>query len=562
MSLLSGNQRRSRKRAGRDGVITYRQRNWRGVYDSPDVMPDDELYLLDAFNCWFPTGVGRSGVWQRPIWSVANATKLGTSNTRLGQCIYEHVRLDGTIDRLFFAGGKIYTWDGVNTFTDITPGFTISTTARIFCCTFADKVIITDGVNQPWSYDPGPATAAVIGYDAAAGGTAWSAFGAPVVYGGKLFFILNAVGGVSQRNVIVWSEENDPSLGYGQTGGGTTYTNTWRLTQTASESLYALVATNSGLYYFRKHSIGRIAGEVNAAFQTTAQHDEVSSEQGSTTPASVILAGGNIWFLNQLGRPCRFAIGSTSIEPIWGRCDFTLSNRLFVQTVITQMARVGAATYCADMNVVIYTLVGDSGSTTSASRMLVFDADSGIYYGQWSVQSSCYSDVLGQVSDSHGFQVICSIGTNNQTVQDSTRGFVSVLQSSIYGGGLSFGDTGIRPYLTLRFVGDDPLLEKRFIRATVEAQSDRTIPAYSMNLKTGSGDTATGTAASLAAMVASDANTGYYFPVHASLGFSVVGRSLEIQIVAGTMQASSAIPHVFIAAEVEAVVLSRNVAGR
>lgn len=76
---------------------------------------------------------------------------LGTVGGRHGQRSFAHYALDGTVYRFEFIGGRIYRWDGNVTFTDVTPiGITISATARIYCATFADKLIVHDGTNKPW----------------------------------------------------------------------------------------------------------------------------------------------------------------------------------------------------------------------------------------------------------------------------------------------------------------------------------------------------------------------------------------------------------------------------
>src|SRR5438034_11431387 len=94
-----------------------------------------------------------SGTYQRPGWKCQNAGAPLIGSNRQGQCVYEHVELDGTLRRFLFVGGKMWRWNGdigAPTFTDVTPvGVTIATSI-LFCESLAGKLIVNDGTNKPW----------------------------------------------------------------------------------------------------------------------------------------------------------------------------------------------------------------------------------------------------------------------------------------------------------------------------------------------------------------------------------------------------------------------------
>jgi hypothetical protein len=366
--------------------------------------------LLYATDCVFVNSELGDAVEMRVGWIGGGAGTLGSVGAHYGQCIHEHVRADGTLDRIIFGGGRMYRWDGTDPplgLTDITPGtVTISTTARIFCVSFADRIIVNDGVNQPWSYDPAAATTALIGYDTAGGGTAWTAYGQPVVFGAKLFFILNTVGGTSFLNSFIWSEETDPSIGYRQTGGLQTYTNIWTFTQTDGHRLYALVSTNEALYIFRRDSITAVRGLVNSSFVSSANSEAFPFGIGTTTP--VLRYGDYIWFFNAQGRPCRLSVSGGKPEQLWEQHTDELPTSL--QTPFD-----AAISYCPDRRLVVMAIWAAGSGSTHSAQMHVFSADEGLYQGDWYLCSTFAFSTLGVCSNSVGIPCLMALGTAEAT---------------------------------------------------------------------------------------------------------------------------------------------------
>jgi len=204
--------------------------------------------------------------------------------------------------------------------------------------------------------------------------TVWTAYGPPVIYAGSVFFVLKTVeNGLPARSSIAWSEPNQPTVGYQQTD----YDNVWELTQTGSDPLYALAATNDALYYSRQHSWGALAGTPNINFQNTASHDIVSGNVGCVSPRSVQVFLNYIYFADAQGRPYRFAVGG-SPEALW-----TQARQYFDENVTTLTAQAVEASALSvvepNLNVWVLALPGLTGPDTP----LIFDAMTGTYAGQW-----------------------------------------------------------------------------------------------------------------------------------------------------------------------------------
>lgn len=222
--------------------------------------------------------------------------------------------------------------------------------------------------------------------------TPWRAYGQPVIYTGAVFFILSDVDGTAARSSITWSEPNLPNVGYRQTD----YDNLWELTQTGSEPLYALAATNNALYYSRAFSWGAIAGAPGVNFQGTATQDVVSGNVGCTAPATVQVALNYVYFCDAVGRPYRFAVGGTP-QAIWLQCrelfEDNASDQAFSTIETLAWGRI-------DTNLNLYVVNGVS--LTVGATPMVFDALTGIYTGQWSIGGGLRVFAMGVVRNAAG----------------------------------------------------------------------------------------------------------------------------------------------------------------
>ena len=276
---------------------------WRGVFDTPSPTGGDPAFLRSARNVC----LGLAGEWKgRPGWrQLARPAAVGPAQALAG------VTFGAGDDRtMAVVGGRLwaYTW-ATDTWADVTPaGRAIAQPGRVALVVFAGQLVVSDGVNLPWAWNPATGAGTTI---------AWASgpwYGAPVVYYAKLFGILAA-----SRDAVEWSEEQ--SLTQGGTVGG--FNNGWNLIQTSRTPLVALAATNEALYVFRTTSTGRILGAVTPRFQSDGVQDGVSAIHGACSPWGVHVDQDAVWWLNQRGRLVRGA-GGQGVSEHWQPMDAAL----------------------------------------------------------------------------------------------------------------------------------------------------------------------------------------------------------------------------------------------
>jgi hypothetical protein len=395
---------------GSDRRITIAAGPWKGVYDTTDPYDDRPDLLSDALNLYIPDPLRGGNILSRPGFTLANsASQLGQASSRKGQGMHTHIAADGTQYVFFACGGKIYRADQtLTTFTDVTPvGPTLAADAdRVFFVSANDSIVVTDGENRPWvgtNLSSTPITGTNIQYNAA--NDTWSAYGEPVVYAGSVIFVLNEVAGVSARTDIALSEPGTPATGYQQTN----YDNNWTVAQTEANPIFALLATNVALYYFREDSIGTITGTPGPDFETSATHDTVSFKVGCVSPATIVLFGEYIYFCDSLGRPYRLPLGGRP-EPIWLQMRRQVESSSYGYPVVT--ARVSSAALDTTTGLIVFSVWSDSPELVKTpTEMFAFDARSGVYMGRWNIFGGVYIDVLGVVEDNNGRASLCAIGS-------------------------------------------------------------------------------------------------------------------------------------------------------
>jgi hypothetical protein len=231
----------------------------------------------------------------RPGFDKILSTQLGTTSgsfpwtSRTGQLVHHFVREDGNERTLIWVGGHLYNYNPtLDSSAEVTAGsVTWDQTARYYAVTFGDTVVYHDGTNTPRTKEP-------IANSGVELTNAPVFYGQPVVYYAKVFAIKS-----TERSVIVWSEENDPTIGY----EAVPYSNSWQLGQTDQEPLYALAATNEALYYFRARSIGTIRGAVTPEFTTDGTHEGISQSVGTVSPDGVCVVGSRVFFIDADARP-------------------------------------------------------------------------------------------------------------------------------------------------------------------------------------------------------------------------------------------------------------------
>lgn len=262
----------------------------------------DHQYVYHAQDA-FPTPEG--GYGPRSATAAVQVSAVSASATVQGGHLFR--TNDGTIREMLAINGELwrrtagaFTKD-VSTTNLTSATITLNNTGRVYLDTFNNQLVVSDGTNTPFTWD-GTVSAGLTKLS-----NAPVAYGPPTVYYAKLFFVKN-----TERDTIVWSEENAANTGY-EAGG---FNNAWSLRQSGAGPIHRILGRNDALYYWRSGSIGTIHGAVNTDFTTAGVHDDVSREVGSTAPESVVDYHGYIWFVDKAGRPHRFAPGGV-LEPVW-----------------------------------------------------------------------------------------------------------------------------------------------------------------------------------------------------------------------------------------------------
>lgn len=370
---------------------------WDNQIAPPDVVYYAQDVLIDQ--------AGGPGVYRtRPGRYRVNSSSIGAGGgSVVGQLVYQFTKLDGTQYTVVIVDGKFYTLNwSTGVYTEVVTGanfatasITLSTTARCYAVTLNDKMIVSDGVNKPWTWD---------GTSGAGGLTSLTnaqvMYGQPTVYYAKLFGIKN-----TERSTIIWSNENDPTTGY-ESG----YNNAWRLSQTGSDPLFAIRGTNDALFYWRQRSVGAIRGAVDTTFATTGVLDAVSTLVGTRSPAGVCVYNDKIYFPDEYGRPCAFAIGG-QVESLWEQIslafptssddddslDFGLGTVQVSQTAADILKMVTVPWRGGQKMLFAYPAVGGAGPLTRAS---MFSATTGAAEAFWSLSNVDGVHIIGEVINS------------------------------------------------------------------------------------------------------------------------------------------------------------------
>ena len=291
--------------------LRYEAGPFRGMRDALDQVAPSPAHARLLQNCYPIDPVNGSAVVGRPGFQQMGAIG-GASSKRVGQLVGQFTKRDGTTYTVRIVGGQgidtfnhsSRTWTNVVTVANLTTNsITLSETSRISAVVFTDKLVISDGVNVPWMWD---------GTSGSTGLTKLTncpvLYGPPVVYFAKLTGIKN-----SQRNVLVWSEENDATVGY----ENASYSNSWEMVQTNSEGAYALAPTEDVMYVLRGNSTTAVYGAVSSEFTSTGTQEAVSGTVGTRSPWSVLVHGAHVYFLDSMGRPQVIVGGRLQDPPLW-----------------------------------------------------------------------------------------------------------------------------------------------------------------------------------------------------------------------------------------------------
>lgn len=391
-----------------------------GVTATVNPFDDTPNQLTDALNGYLPDPAHGSEFAARP---GAHQDNLGLTDSQL--CVFTCVSAGVAYTFVAIANvlaAKIYrltptgTIQGA-TYTDVTPsGIALSSTAGaggFHMTQINGQLIVSDSVNRPWvgtALSSTPITGTAIDMDGVGG--SWSALGEPQVYIDTVQFIARTVpsgSAVTAGIGIVWSEPNQPAVGYTQSG----FENFWNLIQTGTTQLFALKATNNGMYYFRENAIGVLTGQPSVNFQNTATQDVVSYNLGCVASKSIKIFGNYVYFCDAKGRPWRFAIGGVP-EPIW------LQVRQFYEAAASanvnpvNVQNTVWAQIEPNLNVyIVFTWPANIGVfffQPNQQTGYVFDANTGTFMGRW--QCTDWGSTFGADSMACGGIVTDSAGDN------------------------------------------------------------------------------------------------------------------------------------------------------
>lgn len=441
-----------------------------GMRDSLDPMVSNDPQFARLLQNVYPLELNKACTFVgRPGCDQAGA-QGGASNKRTSQLECQFTKLDGTEYTVRIVGGQgIQTYDWTTeTWTTVvsvanltTASITLSETAHCYAETYTDKLYISDGVNKPFLWD---------GSSGSGGLTLLSnavvLYGQPKPYYAKVFAIKS-----TERNVLVWSEENDATIGYETVP----YSNSWQLGQTDQEGLYAIAPTNDALYYFRARSIGAIRGAVTPDFTADGVHEGVSQTVGTISPDAVIVVGEKVYFIDADARP-HVIIGG-QVKPLFDDVRETIRG-LDRSKLANAIARYDAAT-----GLVLFGVAETGQSFPSAIIAInpVLDTPVALWRG-FTFQA------LGIVKNLDGVPVLMHGDANGYSYDHGT------LSGPLWDDELNEGTTPIGHAIEMPHLGSDTRDEKRFTRLDLllRAEEDATEIAVRMDTPYGASEALTG----------------------------------------------------------------------
>ena len=539
----------------------------RAVRDAlaPQARLQDEMWRLENVYAEDtevgPVLVGRPGFWLLGETGSASgsATGLGTTaGAKRTQLIHQFTKRDGTEISIVIVEGQIYTlnwstqvWtETVTTANLTTAGITLSTSAPCFAVTFADKVIVSDGINAPWAWD---GTAGAGGLTVLTNAPVF--YGPLVVYYAKLFGIK-----ATARQTFVWSEEGDPETGY-EAGG---YNNAWDFVQTATEGLQALAATNEALYVFRSNSHTAVIGAVTTDFKTTGTREALDPTIGTIAPASVIVIENAVWFMDQYGHFQRSQVGQ-------GCKEIGVGAREFMTTIVASDYEDMEAVDDVELGVVRFG-VHQPGTFDEMDTLVWLNREDGRFasreYGYAFSRLGILKDDAGKPTVIHG---------GGGTITNAADGYIYAhghLNQSFWNDGVfnwaqrlptwSFASTGaaIDHIVETTHVGHDTSLDKTWVRGELSTTLPSDLTAVDLYFTTPDG---TSDALTLDDITESGTQLGVFLLGTDTLGVASEerkvtfqmkrrGRWCRLRVAHGTMNEQFAVSQL----DLEAVAASRR----
>lgn len=320
--------------------------------------------------------------------------------------------------------GEIYTWASGTwtrrvTTANLTSGsVTLSASARVFAVTYNNTLVFNDGVNRPFTWDGTAGASGLVSLTSAPS----KCYGKPFVHYAKLGFIKDVAAAGADRSTFVWSEENAANTGY-ENG----YSNVWTLNQNGQGALYAMVGTNSGLYYFRAESIGVIRGAITPQFTTDGVHDGVSGTVGTTCP-DVLWYDRWLYFFDLQGKPFRFPEGGI-VDPLWREMADVFTGPDVVGGTYNPAFWTAGSAHIAALPWYKGVVFGFYSLAATKLIMWAFDHETGNLQCELDFNISGVSltiALLGEMYDETNFRTVLAAGTSKASVilplQDTSAG--------------------------------------------------------------------------------------------------------------------------------------------
>jgi hypothetical protein len=467
----------------------YRSGPWRGMRQHPATVTDIGAYLELIHNGYLRDDDQAPIVAGRPGFTLAGAggtPQLGSAGARTGQLIYHFTTRAGTEVRVAIVGGKIYSYDfGADAFTETVTGanlttasITLSTSARIHAVTFADRMIISDGVNTPFAWD---------GTSGAGGLTKLT--NCPVLYG-QPWVKTNKLMGIkgtstATRISIVWSEEGQVNTGYEAAG----YTNIWDVIQTNSSIFVCGAATNDQIVLARQNSMTRILGDVTTDFRTTATNEAVHEFVGSLSPSGMLVHQDTVYVFANDGRIFRVHPGAAAEEIAIGSREY-LSSRSqskfgVVDSVVWDAGPFGE-----------YLCWGVAGpSSDYPDTIILVDPDTGELVGLW---DDWVQHRMGTWKNASGEPVLVHIGgASSAAVADGYVYIHGTPKGTVWTDGFQAGAAAITHSIKTHAMGWDERSEKYWDVAAVSVLLPSNLTALGVQATTPYGASAPISGASL-----------------------------------------------------------------
>lgn len=275
---------------------------WAGMYDSRAKAAERDFDAPLLLNL-LPIDPDRGGglVLRPGMQRLQTPTTVQIPGGLNPQWMGEFTTAGGSLLTVIIAGGEVFSLVGtiitkvLSTAQMAASGIGLSAVDKVWCVEFHKTLVISCGAGfNPFTWDGTTGAGMVKLTNAPADRN-----GPPTVYYARLAFVK------SDGKTMVWSEINQPNLGY-EAGG---FNNAWELTQTSASELYAILGTNEHLYYFRRDSVGSIQGTMTATFATDGVHDGVTQASGIAVDTVPIWMAGAVWWISSRGSPMVFKPG-------------------------------------------------------------------------------------------------------------------------------------------------------------------------------------------------------------------------------------------------------------